>query len=104
MQPPHRRSSFGRAARQRLSLRLHAQPCSGITDAPGTASCSITPNEAAGTYSLGASFAGDLVNAPSTATGSFVVTKEQTTVSYTGDTLLAQGGSANLAGTLLEDG
>jgi len=88
-----------------LSFTLDGQaPCTGTTDATGKASCSITPNEAAGTYTLTASFAGNGFYLPASATPNFVVTKEETTLSYTGDTLIANGGTATLSGVLKEDG
>jgi sugar lactone lactonase YvrE len=41
-----------------LKFTLAGQTCTGTTDASGTASCSITPNVAAGSYTLVATFAG----------------------------------------------
>jgi len=79
-------------------------PCSGTTDATGLASCIITPNQPAGTYPLTASFAGDAKYLPSNVTIQFIVTREETTLTYTGPTLLANGQPATLSGVLLEDG
>lgn len=79
-------------------------PCSGTTDATGLASCIITPNQPAGTYPLTASFAGNAGYLPSSVTVPFIVTREETTLTYTGPTLLANGQPATLSGVLLEDG
>ena len=83
------------------------QSCSGTTDASGVASCSITPDEQAGTYSLTAAFAGDMTPWPhleaSTGTGSFVVTHEEASLSYTGATSATNGSSATLSGVLTTD-
>jgi uncharacterized repeat protein (TIGR01451 family) len=84
-----------------------AETCSGTTDATGTASCQITPGEAAGPYSLTAAFTDttDPVYAVSSTTATFTVTREETTTTYTGPTVILQGGSGvTLSGQLLEDG
>ena len=87
-----------------VTIALGGQSCSGVTDATGTATCSILIAQAAGTYALTASFAGSDPFLPSTASSTFVVTLEETTIAYTGDTLIANGGTAHLSGRLLEDG
>jgi hypothetical protein len=55
-----------------------------------------------------ASFAGGTVGGvsylPAFDSKAFTITKEQTTLSYTGDTVIANGGAATLSGVLLEDG
>jgi uncharacterized repeat protein (TIGR01451 family) len=81
--------------------------CSGVTDVTGTASCSLTPSEMAGNYSLVASF--DDTTDPHYATTStsalFTVTLEEATASYVGPTVILQGSSGvTLSGKLLEDG
>jgi hypothetical protein len=40
----------------------------------------------------------------SSGTNTLTVTKEETTLSYTGDTVIANGGTATMSGVLLEDG
>ena len=40
------------------------ETCTGTTDSTGTASCSITPEEAQGSYPLTATFAGDTTASP----------------------------------------
>jgi Bacterial Ig-like domain (group 3) len=79
--------------------------CTAITDASGSAACSITPSEPAGTYPLVVDFAGDAFYLPSTASIPFVVTREETTITSTSSLLvIAQNGAATLSATLLEDG
>jgi hypothetical protein len=79
--------------------------CSAATDATGTASCAITPTQAAGAYPITASFAGDdIYKAAPDAGQTFTIAKEETTTAYIGDLKLANGAPANLAGKLQEDG
>lgn len=78
--------------------------CSAVTDSLGAASCQIVPTQAAGTYSITASFAGDIDYEASSDTKSFVITREQTTTAYTGPQVILQGQPVTLAGQLLEDG
>ena len=78
--------------------------CSAVTNSSGVASCSITPTQAAGTYSMTASFAGDIDYKASSDVKSFVITKEETTTAYTGPLVILQGKSVTLTGQLLEDG
>jgi len=81
-----------------------ADACAGTTDASGDVSCTLTPSEAAGTYTILASFAGDLTHDASGASRPFTVSKEETTTSYTGPTVIANGGNTTLTATLKEDG
>jgi len=79
--------------------------CSATTSGSGVASCSITPTQVPATYQLVTSFAGDVDYVSSGDTDSFVVTKEQTTTTYTGPTVILQGASGvTLNARLLEDG
>jgi Bacterial Ig-like domain (group 3) len=78
--------------------------CSAMTNLFGTASCSITPHQT-GTQNLVASFAGDTYYLPSSDTKPFVITPEETTMTYTGPTVILAGASgATLTATLVEDG
>ncbi|MFL5830882.1 MAG: Ig-like domain repeat protein [Solirubrobacteraceae bacterium] len=78
--------------------------CSAKTDASGVAKCSITPTQA-GTQTLTASFAGDIDYVSSSDGTSFAITPEETTMKYTGPTVILAGASgATLTATLLEDG
>ncbi|HEV2639495.1 MAG TPA: choice-of-anchor P family protein [Actinocrinis sp.] len=97
--------SAGPITAQPVVLSLNgAESCTATTDSTGLASCSITPNEAAGTYQLTAAFAGDATDLPSGATTNFTVTHEETSVQYTGPTHAADGAPITLSGVLKEDG
>jgi uncharacterized repeat protein (TIGR01451 family) len=93
-------------AGKQLTFTLNgSETCTGTTNGSGVASCSITPGEAAGPYTLTAAFtdSSDPVYATSSGNATFTVTKEETTTVYTGSTVLL-GSSATLQGTLREDG
>ncbi len=87
-----------------LAFSLGSQACTALTNASGVAACAITPSVAAGTYPLTASFAGTSRLMSSSTSGSFAVTREEAVLAYTGDTSVALGGTAHLAGALREDG
>jgi hypothetical protein len=88
-----------------VDLTLDGQkPCSQQTNTAGQASCTITPNEPAGSYPVTAVFGGDANYQPSRAEVEFTVTKEETTLVYTGPTHIANGTPARLAAVLKEDG
>jgi hypothetical protein len=80
------------------------ETCTGITNSTGTASCSITPSEPAGTYPLTGTFAGDTTRSPvlfaSSGASTFVVTLAQTALVYTGATVVVNGQPATLSGIL----
>jgi len=76
-----------------------------LTDSSGNASCTIIPTQPAGTVNIVASFAGDIDYVPSSDTQSFVITREETTTTYIGPTVILGGGSGvTLKAQLLEDG
>ena len=83
-----------------------SETCQGTTDASGVANCSITPNQQAGAYTLTASFAGNAFYAASSASTSFTITKEETSISFTtaSPTVIANGHSTAFSATLKEDG
>jgi hypothetical protein len=98
-------------AGETVTLTLNGtQSCTAITAANGKASCSITPNEPAGSYTLTGSYGGN----PSTATGpallpsngsnTFVVTKAPTTVTNTSPTIVVDGMPVTLTGTVSTSG
>jgi Big-like domain-containing protein len=63
-----------------ITLTLGASDtCTGMTDASGTVSCSVTPTQAPGSYSIVASFAGDPLFLASSDTEPFAITKAETT-------------------------
>lgn len=81
-----------------------AETCTGTTDVTGKASCQITPGEAAGTYTLTASFASSPTLGANTTSSQFMVTREETTLAYAGDTVIGDGLAAQLSAVLKEDG
>jgi hypothetical protein len=88
-----------------VTMQLDGQaPCTATTDASGVATCPVTPNEPAGPVAVSGSFAGVPGLLPSTGSGTFTVTREETTITYVGDTHFANGTSATLAALLREDG
>ncbi len=79
--------------------------CSDVTNGSGVASCTITPTQVPSTVNIVTDFAGDVDYLPSSDTDSFVITKEETTLTYTGPTVILQGASGvTLSARLLEDG
>jgi hypothetical protein len=79
--------------------------CQAKTNGAGEASCSITPTQKAGPYTLTASFGPDTDYESSGDPKPFTITKEQTTTTYTGPTVILKGGGGvTLKGQLLEDG
>jgi PKD repeat protein len=90
---------------QTLSFTLGAQSCAGVTDAFGFASCDLVLNQVPGAYTVTASFAGDSVYGPSSDSTPFDLTREETTLTYTGPTVIvANASSLTVSATLLEDG
>jgi Bacterial Ig-like domain (group 3) len=76
-----------------------------MTNGSGVASCPITPTQKAGTLTITASFAGNADYQASTDAESFAVTREETTLTYIGPTVILQGASGvTLKAKLLEDG
>jgi hypothetical protein len=100
--------SANRLASKVLHFTLNGtETCQGTTDGFGVATCTLTPGEAAGPYTLTVAFTdtGDPVYDVSTAPVAFTVTREETTTTYTGPTVILQGASGvTLQGRLLEDG
>ena len=93
---------------QTVTLTLNAtQSCTTTTGSNGKASCSVTPNESAGTYPVTGSFAGNTTSTqllPSTGHNDFVVTAAATSVTYTGATTATNGSSVTLSSTLTTSG
>ena len=80
-----------------------SETCEGTTNASGEASCSITPKEAAGSYTLTSEFAGDSEFGASSGSANFEVTKEQTALEYTGATSAINGQPVTLSAHLTTD-
>jgi uncharacterized repeat protein (TIGR01451 family) len=82
-----------------------AETCTATTNAVGVASCTVNPGEAAGAYTVSASFAGDTKYGSSFTSTTFTVTKEQDTTTYTGaNGPILNGSTVTLSGVLKEDG
>jgi Big-like domain-containing protein len=86
-----------------ITLGIDGQSCAATTAGTGVGSCSITPNEPAGSYPLTAAFAGNGQYNASNAAGTFVVTLEETTLAITSSNTLATG-AVNVSAVLKEDG
>ena len=80
-----------------------ADACTATTDGSGRAACSITPTQAAGTVEMVASFAGDLDYLADTDTKSFAITRQETTATFTGPLVMANGQPVTLRGQLVEE-
>src|SRR5262249_36267047 len=86
------------------TLGTQSCPGGGITNPSGVATCNFTPNLAAGTYTLTAAFAGNGLFQASSATATFIITKEETTTTYTGPTVIANNVNTIFSAVLKEDG
>ena len=86
-----------------VQFTLGSQSCVASTNAAGLASCTLVLDQCAGSYTVKANFAGSALYLPSSDSKPFTVNLEETTLSYTGDTVIANGGTATLSGVLLED-
>ncbi len=84
------------------------QSCTATTGSSGLASCSVTPNEPAATYKVTATFAGDVTKAPqllaSAGANNYVVTLEETGITYTGPSIAIVGASFTMSANLTTDG
>ncbi len=94
---------------EKVTLTLNGtQTCTGTTNASGVASCTITPNEAGGTYNLTASFSGDTSQVPvllaTTGSNTFTEQKDNTVITYTGSTSVQSGTEPTLSATLTGNG
>jgi hypothetical protein len=88
-----------------VTLTMASESCTRTTDVNGQAACSVTPSEAAGAFTVSASFAGDGNYLGSSDSKPFAVNKEETTATYTGPTVvLAGSGGATFSAQLVEDG
>ena len=80
------------------------ETCTGTTDSNGLASCTVTPGESTGNYTVNGSFTGDATQpvplTGSTNSAAFVVTPAVTTLTYTGPNATTNGQPITLSGTL----
>ena len=98
-------ATSGPLAGETLTFTLGTQSCSGVTDGSGSASCALVLNQVPAAYTVTASFAGDSVYGPSSDTQPFAITREETTLTYTGPTvILANASSLTVSAHLVEDG
>jgi len=89
---------------QTITLGVGSQSCPGVTNSSGIASCTLNLDQASGSYTATASFAGAGLFLASSASAPFTITREEDTLTYTGDTVIANNTTAHLSGVLLEDG
>ncbi len=92
-----------------LTFTLGSSVCAVRTNKSGQASCLLTPRGAAGSSSLSIAFEGAGIDAleqfaAASESVPFTVLKEQTTLTYEGDTTVINGSRANLSAALAEDG
>jgi hypothetical protein len=87
-----------------VDVTMASEHCSAPSDVHGKAACTIIPTEPAGVQAVAAAFGGDGDFLASNTSRSFEVTKEETTTTYTGPTVIAQGSPVTLSGRVLEDG
>ena len=92
-----------------LTFTLGSSVCAVRTNKSGQASCLLTPRGAAGSSSLSIAFEGAGIDAleqfaAASESVPFTVLKEQTTLTYEGDTTVINGSRANLSASLAEDG
>jgi parallel beta-helix repeat protein len=84
------------------SSASYTQSCTATTDANGNASCQITLDQPVGTSTITTTFSGDSTYQPSSTTTQFTVNAAPTTLKYTGDTSVADGGTGNVSALLTE--
>ena len=75
--------------------------CTGTTDANGNISCAGLAAPSAGPHTITASFAGDAIDAASSASGQLIIGKLATTTTYTGATQGVPGTTATLSAHLI---
>lgn len=88
---------------QQVSFSLNMSNCSAPTDPTGTATCVVTPPGPVGPGNFFVNFQGTPAWAPASIGVPFTTTPEQTVVSYTGATLVANGTTTQLQGQLFTD-
>lgn len=88
-----------------VSFSLGSDTCSGTTNASGSASCTLNVTQTPGTHTLTVSFGGDTMYRAASTNASFTVTREETTLTFTGPTVVLAGSSSTaLSATITEDG
>jgi hypothetical protein len=87
-----------------VTLTLGAQSCTATTQASGRASCTLRLDQAAGTYTVTASYAGSQAYNAQSAGRSFTIVKRASAVRYAGPSSVTNGSAATLTASLTEDG
>ncbi|HZQ80834.1 MAG TPA: Ig-like domain-containing protein [Gaiellaceae bacterium] len=86
-----------------LTFTLGTQTCTGVTDASGEASCTLSPvTEDAGPYTVSVAYAGDAVTVHSGTSAAFTVTPAPTTTTLSAPAL--GSGTTTLSATLTSSG
>ncbi len=86
-----------------VNLMLGTQSCNNlISDASGNVSCSLTLNQTPGSYSVVASFAGNAQWSAVTTSTPFTINREDTKLTYTGDTTQDYHDQATMSATLTD--
>src|SRR5205807_13052 len=80
------------------------ETCTAQTDFSGVAQCAITPTDVPAPGQISIAFAGDAQYFGSSLTPAFTITREETTVTYTGDPYIANNRPGTLKAILKEDG
>jgi hypothetical protein len=93
----------GRTIMITLGSGITAQTCNGVTDATGTASCSIVVNQPLGPGTVAANLAGDALYLPSS-NGVATAVVQITAIGYTGETSQNYHDIAHLSATLVVQG
>ena len=89
---------------QPIAFTIGSQSISNTTVTTGVSLARLQLSQAAGSYTLLASFAGSSMFLPSSASSPFVIIKEDATITYTGDMVLGTTAtSTNLRTTFIED-
>lgn len=86
-----------------IRFTIASRSCDAMTDSDGRASCVIVVADPAGPNTVQASFAGDPQRRSSSDTRPFTITREQTAIIDTGDSVLLNGATLRAAATLRED-
>jgi hypothetical protein len=86
-----------------IHFTMASESCDGTTNSSGRASCTIVPQQAAGDYTVTATFDGDAGFTSSSDSTAFRVTREQTSLEYTGDRVIANGTPTHASAVLRED-
>lgn len=88
-----------------IEFELGTQKQTAVTDSSGVATASIFITQAPAAVSVSATFLGDVTYLPSDDKQTFTITREETTTTYIGPTVILQGASGvTLKAQLLEEG